>query len=386
LPAFPANGIRSGAQSWKHWKPSTPSWSACGGFFDIDTLRVRIAELEKKTTADDFWNDTRAAQKTLKEIATAKGWVDGFESLRKRSEDTATLYDLASEEDDEAVLAEAQAEAEKLGLDVDAYEFKSLLSGEDDHNDALLTIHAGAGGTESCDWAEMLLRMYTRWIERHGFAYETFDYSEGETAGIKSAIVEVKGEFAYGYLKAEVGVHRLVRISPFDANKRRHTSFASVFVLPEAENDVQIDIKEEDLRIDTYRASGAGGQHVNKTSSAVRITHIPTGIVVQCQTERSQHKNRDSAMKVLRARLYQLEKEKEEAKKAEYAKDKKKIEWGSQIRSYVFQPYQMVKDHRTGVETSNVQAVMDGDLDHFIETFLAHGTATHVLAPSDDLD
>lgn len=264
--------------------------------------------------------------------------------------------------------------------DVDAFEFKSLLTGTDDHNNCILTVHSGAGGTESCDWAEMLLRMYTRWMERKGFAFEELDYAPGDAAGIKSATLEVKGEFAYGFLKAEVGVHRLVRISPFDANKRRHTSFASIFVIPEAEDDVVIDIKDEDLRVDTFRASGAGGQHVNKTSSAIRITHIPTGIVVQCQSERSQHKNRDSAMKVLRARLYQIEREKEEARVAEFAKDKKKIEWGSQIRSYVFQPYQMVKDHRTDAETSNVQAVMDGDIDLFIEAFLGHGQVDIVAA------
>ncbi|MEW5702700.1 MAG: peptide chain release factor 2 [Candidatus Zixiibacteriota bacterium] len=350
------------------------------GFFDIEGLQARIADLEAKTGVDGFWNDADAARRTLKEIALATSWVDEFHSLSQQKDDLATLHEMAVEESDEAAQAEAVSEAAALAEKVAAFEFKSLLTGVDDHNDAIVTIHSGAGGTESCDWAEMLLRMYTRWIERHGFQYDTLDYTSGEAAGIKSATLEVKGEFAYGFLKAEVGVHRLVRISPFDANKRRHTSFASVFVLPEAEADVPIEIKEDDLRVDTFRASGAGGQHVNKTSSAVRITHIPTGIVVQCQTERSQHKNRDSAMKVLRARLYQLEREKEEARLAEYTKTKKKIEWGSQIRSYVFQPYQMVKDHRTNVETSNVQAVMDGDLDAFIEGFLSHGQADVVGA------
>ncbi|GAB4320746.1 MAG: peptide chain release factor 2 [Candidatus Zixiibacteriota bacterium] len=347
-------------------------------------MAAKIAELEKQTTADGFWNDPDTARKTLKEIATAKSWVDGFEKLTSRLSDTATLWELANEESDEAAQREATAEAEKLAHDVDSFEFRSLLSGEDDPNNAILTIHAGAGGTESCDWAEMLLRMYLRWIERRGWTAETLDYTAGDTAGIKSATLEVKGEYVYGYLKAEQGVHRLVRISPFDANKRRHTSFASVSVLPEVESDVEIEIRDEDLRIDTYRASGAGGQHVNKTSSAVRITHEPSGIVVQCQTERSQHKNRESAMKVLRARLYQLKREEEEAKMAEYTKDKKKIEWGSQIRSYVFQPYQMVKDHRTSVETSNVQAVMDGDIDQFIEGYLSHGTADHVVTTKAD--
>jgi len=340
--------------------------------------------LEEKTASDGFWNNTETARKTLKEIALAKSWAEGFRALVSRKEDAATLWEMASEENDPAAIQDAEAEARVLAADVDGFEFKSLLSGEDDHNDAILTIHSGAGGTESCDWAEMLLRMYTRWIERHGFQYETLDYGSGESAGIKSATLEVKGEFAYGYLKAEIGVHRLVRISPFDANKRRHTSFASVFVIPEAGIDIPIEIKEDDVRVDTFRASGAGGQHVNKTSSAVRITHLPTGIVVQCQTERSQHKNRESAFKVLRARLYQLEKEKEQAKLAEIEKTKKKIEWGSQIRSYVFQPYQMVKDHRTDIETSNVQAVMDGDLDPFIEGFLSHGTVEHAVTVGGD--
>jgi peptide chain release factor 2 len=316
----------------------------------------------------------------LKDISLAKSWVSGYGELTRRYDDASALYQLATDENDAASLTESEAEAEKLLADVDAFEFKSLLTGTDDHNNCILTVHSGAGGTESCDWAEMLLRMYTRWMERKGFAFEELDYAPGDAAGIKSATLEVKGEFAYGFLKAEVGVHRLVRISPFDANKRRHTSFASIFVIPEAEDDVVIDIKDEDLRVDTFRASGAGGQHVNKTSSAIRITHIPTGIVVQCQSERSQHKNRDSAMKVLRARLYQMEREKEEARLAEFAKDKKKIEWGSQIRSYVFQPYQMVKDHRTDAETSNVQAVMDGDIDLFIEAFLGHGQVDVVAA------
>jgi len=343
-------------------------------------LNERIATLEAKTGADGFWNDNEGARRILKDISLAKSWVTGYSELARRYEDTVALFQLATDENDAPSLAECEAEAQKLSDDLKAFEFKSQLTGPDDHNDCILTIHSGAGGTESCDWAEMLLRMYTRWMERKGFAFEELDYSPGEATGIKSATLEVKGEFAYGFLKAEIGVHRLVRISPFDANKRRHTSFASIFVIPEAEADVVIDIKDEDLRVDTFRASGAGGQHVNKTSSAIRITHIPSGIVVQCQSERSQHKNRDSAMKVLRARLYQMEREKEDARLAEFAKDKKKIEWGSQIRSYVFQPYQMVKDHRTDVETSNVQAVMDGDIDLFIEGFLGHGQVDVVAA------
>ena len=255
---------------------------------------------------------------------------------------------------------------------LDEFEFRSFLSNEEDSQEAILSIHPGAGGTESQDWASMLLRMYMRWAERHGFGTDTMDYQVGEEAGIKSVMVEVKGPYAYGYLKSESGVHRLVRISPFDANKRRHTSFASVFVYPETGEDINIDIKVDDLKIDTFRASGAGGQHVNKTSSAVRITHIPSGIVVQCQSERSQHKNRESAMKVLKARLYQKALEEERAKMAVMEATKKKIEWGSQIRSYVFQPYTLVKDHRTDFETSNVNAVMDGDIDGFIHAFLSH--------------
>ena len=253
---------------------------------------------------------------------------------------------------------------------VESLESSALLSGRDDHRNAILTIHPGAGGTESQDWAEMLFRMYNRWAERHEFSVDLMDYQPGEEAGLKSATMEISGEYIYGHLKAESGVHRLVRISPFDANARRHTSFVSVHVFPEVGGDIDIDIKDDDVRVDTYRASGAGGQHVNKTSSAVRLTHIPTGIVVTCQSERSQHKNKDSAFSVLRSRLYQLKLEEETKKMQKFEDMKKKIEWGSQIRSYVFHPYSMVKDHRTSVETGNVQAVMDGDLDQFIEAFL----------------
>ena len=246
-----------------------------------------------------------------------------------------------------------------------------MLSGEDDHRDAFVTIHPGAGGTESQDWADMLFRMYNRWAERKGFAVELLDYQPGEEAGLKSASIKVEGEFAFGLLKAESGVHRLVRISPFDANAKRHTSFASVHVYPVIEDNVDVEIKDDDIRIDTFRASGAGGQHVNKTSSAIRITHFPTGIVVTCQTERSQHKNKDTAMNMLKARLYQLQLEEQAKKMEKFEKGKKKIEWGSQIRSYVFAPYNMVKDHRTSVETGNTQAVMDGDIDRFIDAYLS---------------
>ncbi len=294
-----------------------------------------------------------------------------LERLEKKSADLQALLDMSAEEKDEAARTETEREIEGLAGELSAFEVMTLLSGEDDSKNAILTIHPGAGGTESQDWAQMLLRMYTRFLERRGFKVEMLDFQAGDEAGIKDVTLEVTGEFAYGYLKSESGVHRLVRISPFDANKRRHTSFASVFVLPEIEDKLEVEIKDEDIKLDTFRASGAGGQHVNKTSSAVRITHIPTGIVVQCQTERSQHKNRESAMKVLRARLYQHYREAEEAKLSEMEKTKKKIEWGSQIRSYVFQPYTLVKDHRTGRETSDVEAVMDGEIDKFIEAYLS---------------
>jgi peptide chain release factor 2 len=278
---------------------------------------------------------------------------------------------LSREGEDGELIAELQDGITKLRNDVSNLELESMLGGKDDRKDAILTIHPGAGGTEAQDWAEMLLRMYSRWLEKRGFQFHIMDLQDGEEAGIKSVTLEVKGEFVYGYLKAEAGVHRLVRISPFDANSRRHTSFASVFVYPEVEASLDIEINPKDLRTDTFRASGAGGQHVNKTDSAVRITHIPTGIVVQCQTERSQHMNRESAMKILLARLYQKQKEEEAEKRSEIDKKKKDIAWGSQIRSYVFHPYNMVKDHRTGVETGNVQAVMDGELDEFVNGYLA---------------
>jgi len=342
-----------------------------GGIFDLDGRRKAIAELEKVTGGDNFWSDQQNAQKILKELSVHKSWISDWEALHKRLEDAVVLHELAGEEDDAAALNEVKTVLVSLAADLDLFSLKAFLSGPDDPNDCLVTIHSGAGGTESCDWTQMLLRMYVRWIERRGFSYETLDLQAGDEAGIKSVTLEVKGEYAYGYLQSEIGVHRLVRISPFDANKRRHTSFASVFVLPEADDNIEIVIRDEDLRVDTFRASGAGGQHVNKTSSAVRITHLPTNIVVQCQSERSQHKNRDSAMKVLRARLYQLEKEKEDAKKKNLEKSKKKIEWGSQIRSYVFQPYQLVKDIRTKYETSDIQGVMDGDLDPFINAYLS---------------
>lgn len=278
---------------------------------------------------------------------------------------------MAQEENDAQAENEAIANLADLKKEIDDFEFQTVLSGEDDAKNAILAIHSGAGGTESQDWAQMLLRMYTRWVERRGYKYETIDFMAGEEAGIKGATLEITGAYAYGYLKSESGVHRLVRISPFDANKRRHTSFASVFVYPEIEDNITVEIKDDDIKMETFRASGAGGQHVNKVSSAVRITHIPSGIVVQCQSERSQFRNKENALKVLKSRLYQLYKEQEEKKQEKLESQKKKIEWGSQIRSYVFQPYTMVKDHRTDTETSDVQAVMDGEIDEFIQAYLS---------------
>ncbi len=331
--------------------------------------------MQEKTAEPDFWSDQQRAQKINQEISRLKSVVQSWEKLKEQEENLRVLLELAEESGDEDLEQEFKTELEEFRAQVEDLELKSILGGPDDPKNAILTIHAGAGGTEAQDWAQMLLRMYTRWIERRGFQYHVLDLLPGEEAGIKSAVLEVRGEYAYGYLKAEAGVHRLVRLSPFDANHRRHTSFASVFVYPEIESDVEIEINPKDLRIDTYRASGAGGQHVNKTDSAVRITHIPTGIVVQCQTERSQHMNRDSAMKILRSRLYQKKMEEEAEKRSEIEKGKKDIAWGSQIRSYVFHPYNMVKDHRTNVETGNTQAVMDGDIDRFIRAFLLNQTA-----------
>ncbi|UCG62687.1 MAG: peptide chain release factor 2 [Candidatus Zixiibacteriota bacterium] len=341
------------------------------GIFDLAGRIEKTALLEKKTTEPNFWDDNQAAQAILKEISVHKKWVDSHQRLvsdLKAVEELLEMADLDESSDD---ATEIVSTFEGLLAEVEKFEFSSLLSGPDDYRDAIVTIHPGAGGTESQDWADMLFRMYNRWSERRDFSVELMDYQPGEEAGLKSAVMKVKGEFAYGFLKAESGVHRLVRISPFDANSRRHTSFVSVHIYPVVEDSIEIEIKDDDIRIDTFRASGAGGQHVNKTSSAVRITHIPSGIVVSCQSERSQHKNKDAAFTVLKARLYQLKKEEEAKKMHKFEKSKKKIEWGSQIRSYVFHPYNMVKDHRTSVETSNVQAVMDGDIDQFIEAYLS---------------
>jgi peptide chain release factor 2 len=306
----------------------------------------------------------------MKEKSSLLEVVDNWERVEEEFEEAKILLDLAREESDEQTLKEVEYKSKKLEDELGKWEVKRLLGGEHDKANAIVSINAGAGGTEAQDWTEMLLRMYLRWAEKEGCKGEIVDYQPGEEAGIKSTTFTITGDYAYGYLRGEIGIHRLVRISPFDANKRRHTSFASVFVYPEVEEDVEVDIKDADLRIDTYRASGAGGQHVNKTDSAVRITHLPTGIVVQCQNERSQHKNKATAMKILRARLYEklIEEKDEEMRKLH--QEKKEIAWGSQIRSYVMQPYRMVKDHRTGVEVGDVDRVLDGDLESFINAYL----------------
>jgi len=338
--------------------------------FEIDNKNEEIKKLEQETLNSDFWNDRDRAQRIMREINVRKNSVEQWQALNSKATYIEEILELTEAEGDKQFLIEVKSEIESLSQQIENTEFENMLNDRDDHLNAILTIHPGAGGTESQDWAQMLMRMYIRWIERHGFQSDILDFQPGEEAGIKSVTIEVKGEYAYGYLRAEIGVHRLIRISPFDANSRRHTSFASIFVYPEVENNIEIVINPSELRIDTFRASGAGGQHVNKTSSAVRITHLPTGIVVQCQSERSQHMNRENAMKILLSRLYQKKKEEEEKKLQELEKTKKEIAWGSQIRSYVFHPYNMVKDHRTKVETSNIQDVMDGNLDSFIQAFL----------------
>ncbi len=317
-----------------------------------------------------FWDNNEKAQKTLQKRAGLQRTVTIWKELHEKCEDVAAMMDLIAEEEDESLASEVSADLADLEEKITGAEFKAMLSGESDANNAILAVNSGAGGTESQDWAQMLLRMYLRWADRNGYKTEILDTQYGEEAGIKSATVIVTGDYAYGYLKAEIGVHRLVRISPYDSNKRRHTSFASVFVYPEIEDEIEIEVRDEDLRVDVYRASGPGGQGVNTTDSAVRLTHLPSGIVVQCQNERSQIKNKSSAMKVLKSRLYEMEIEKQEDEKKEMAKQKKKIEWGSQIRSYVLHPYRMVKDVRTGVEMGNVDAVLDGDLEKFIEAYL----------------
>ncbi|MBU4446767.1 peptide chain release factor 2 [bacterium] len=341
-----------------------------GGFFDVDAKLRQLQEAQLKTSASNFWNDRETAQTLLQQIRLIETELDQYNTIRKLYDDVKELLELVADESDESILKDIQAMTGKLRKKLDKIELQSMLSGDDDSKNAIMTIHPGAGGTESQDWAEMLLRMYMRWFERAGMDAKIINLIKGDEAGIKDVSIEVKGSYAYGYLKSEAGIHRLVRISPFDSNHKRHTSFASVFVYPEVEEDIEVEINPDELRIDTYRASGAGGQHVNKTDSAIRITHLPSGIVVQCQNERSQYKNKSSAMKILRARLYQLKKEDMAKEKSEIEKNKKDISWGNQIRSYVFQPYTMVKDHRTKCEITNIQAVMDGNIDEFLRQYL----------------
>lgn len=321
-------------------------------------------------SAPGFWNDQQTAQAIVQRVKALKGWVEPFSSMDARVRSALELDEMLEADPDEELVQEVEREIATLDGEIEAFRLRSLLSGPDDFRDAQVEISAGAGGTEAQDWAQMLMRMYTRWAERKGYAIEMLDLSEGEEAGIKGAVLEIKGEYAYGFLKAETGVHRLVRISPFDAQARRHTSFASIFVYPVVDEEINIEIRDEDIRMDVFRASGAGGQHVNKTSSAVRLTHIPTGIVVSSQQERSQHKNKGTAMKMLKNRLYQLEAEKQAQRKAELDATKADVTFGSQIRSYVFQPYTMVNDHRTELKIPDVQRVMDGDIDPFIEAYL----------------
>jgi peptide chain release factor 2 len=338
--------------------------------FDVARKRSRIAELDQKMTEPGFWDDQNAAREVIAEVNELKQWVEPWDGLDRTVRQLAELGAMIEAEPDAELEVEWAADVESVRKEIERFEVRALLSGPDDGRDAIVTIHPGAGGTESQDWAEMLMRMYSRWASNHDYKVEILDLQQGEEAGIKSVTLEVTGPYAYGYMRAEKGVHRLVRISPFDAQKRRHTSFASVFVYPVVDDEIDIEIDEGDLRIDVYRASGAGGQHVNKTSSAVRITHEPTGIVVACQNERSQFQNKTTAMKMLKAALYERELELREVEKQRVEAEKTEIGWGNQIRSYVFQPYTMVNDHRTELKVGDVQRVMNGDIDEFIEAFL----------------
>lgn len=341
-----------------------------GTLFDLEKLEMDIAAFEDDMLQPNFWDDNAKAQQTIASLNEKKAIFDTYHHLQTDLQDVSDLYDMLKEEFDESYMFDLERLVDTLKVNVGAYELNMLLDGEHDKNNAILEIHPGAGGTESQDWGSMLLRMYTRWADKQGYQVETLDYQDGEEAGIKSVTLLIKGTNAYGYLKAERGVHRLVRISPFDAAKKRHTSFASVDVMPELTDDIVVTINPDDLRIDTYRASGAGGQHINKTSSAIRITHIPTGIVVQSQSQRSQFQNRDQAMKMLQAKLYQLEEQTRASEMDAIRGEQKEIGWGSQIRSYVFHPYSMVKDHRTNFSVGQTSQVMDGDITPFIDAYL----------------
>jgi len=347
-----------------------PGSSSSGGVFDVDSLRARLEALEQESARPDLWEDRGEAENILREKARVERDVSAYDRIDTALEEADVLLQLAAEADDAETRAEAAEKLAASEADLAEAELRCMLGGEHDAANAIVSINSGAGGTDACDWAEMLMRMYLRWAERRGFSTEVLDLQAGDEAGLRSATFTVRGDYACGYLDAEQGVHRLVRISPFDAQARRHTAFASVSVFPELADDIEVEIEEKDLRIDTYRASGAGGQHVNKTDSAVRMTHFPTGIVVQCQNERSQHKNRAAAMKILRARVYEHARREREAELAAVRGDQRQIDFGSQIRSYTLHPQQRVKDHRTGVESGNVDAVLDGSLDSFIRATL----------------
>ena len=337
---------------------------------NIEPARKELAELQIETEQEGFWNDVERSQRIAQKIKRLENKIKKYDHLVTDWEDTLTLCEMAQEEDDASQLDEVASGYETLEKEVGDRRLAALLTGEYDANNAILTFHAGAGGTEAQDWTEMLYRMYTRWAERHGFTYQLLDYEDGDEAGIKSASILIEGDNAYGYLKSENGVHRLVRVSPFDANARRQTSFSALEVMPEIEDDSEIEIRPEEIEMQVFRSSGAGGQHINKTSSAVRLIHIPTGVVVSCQTERSQFQNRDNCMKMLRAKLAEMKAQQHAEKISDIKGVQMKIEWGSQIRSYVFMPYTLVKDTRTGFETGNIQNVMDGDLDGFLNAYL----------------
>ncbi|MBR1765080.1 MAG: peptide chain release factor 2 [Ruminococcus sp.] len=356
--------LRSRLESYK------PKIKELSEVFDIENSKERVEELHNKAAEPGFWDDLETSQKVLQETRTLEGRLEKYDKLTRSAEDIEVMLEMAAEEDDESMIADIEQELESLASQVDALTLASLLTGEYDKNNAILNFHSGAGGTEAQDWNEMLYRMYTRWGEAHGFKVNVLDVLEGSEAGLQSASIAIEGENAYGYLKGEAGIHRLVRVSPFDSQGRRHTSFAAVDVMPDLPEDVEIDIRPEDIEMQVYRSSGAGGQHINKTSSAVRLIHKPTGIVAACQTQRSQFQNRDYAMRMLKAKLLEIKLQQNLEKIEDIKGVQKEIAWGSQIRSYVFMPYQLVKDHRTDFETANIQAVMDGDLDGFINAYL----------------